>query len=367
MTDAFDGGLPLAGLSVVEITGIEAVAYAALLLGQLGADVIKIEPPGGDPVRRRPPLLDTPAGGASIAFEFLNAGKTSQVCDDSTMTAVRDQVAAADIVIADHLALRSLRLEIPPRRPGQLHVFAGPYGGSPGAAAPSSPLTRLHAGTSGYLIPADAEPTARPGWPGPYVFEAVHGVGLALAVVAERLRPEGGVVDYSLQAYGLWLEKLLYSRTSVRGIDFHRTTAVYPYGGNIACRDGYVAIFVIEERQWRGFAAMIGRPEWLTDERFADGVLRSTNRAPIAAELAAWCAARTVGEVIAAGARHDVPMGRVRRPRDVLSSEVLLDRGFFHQRRSELGMISVPSLPFGPAAGGRVGWPSPQLSADQPG
>jgi hypothetical protein len=64
---------------------------------------------------------------------------------------------------------------------------------------------------------------------------------------------------------------------------------------------------------------------------------------------------------------HDVPMGRVRRPRDVLSSDVLLDRGFFHPRGSDLGMISVPSLPFGPAAGGRVDRPSPQLSADQPG
>jgi crotonobetainyl-CoA:carnitine CoA-transferase CaiB-like acyl-CoA transferase len=93
-------------------------------------------------------------------------------------------------------------------------------------------------------------------------------------------------------------------------------------------------------------------------------VLRSANRAPIAAELGAWCAARTVDEVIAAGASHDVPMGRVRRPRDVLSAGVLLDRGFFRPRHSDLGPISVPSLPFGRGAGGRVDRPGPRLSAD---
>lgn len=360
------GELPLAGLTVVEITGIEAVAYAGVLLAQLGADVVKIEAPGGDPVRSRPPLLPATTGErpVSVPFEFLNAGKSSLVLDPAAsdlVAAVRERISAADVVIVDHLALRGLSLELPPRAPDQLQVFVGPYGGAPEAAVASTPLTRLHAGTSGYIIPADLEMSARPAWPGPYVFEAVHGVGLAVAVVSERSRQAGGVVDYSLQAYGIWLEKLLYSRTSVRGIDFHRNTAVYPYGGNIECLDGHVAIFVIEERQWRGFAAMIGRPEWLTDPRFADGVLRSTNREPVAEELRAWCAARTVDEVIAGGAQFDVPMGRVRRPADVLSSEVLLDRQFFTGRETAFGSVQVTTLPMGPHLRGRATVRSPTL------
>lgn len=360
--------LPLAGVTVVEITGIESVAYAGTLLAQFGADVVKVEGPSGDPMRSVPPLL--PRIGAnsadlvSLPFEFLNAGKTSLVADTgdpASLAALAQRMSSADVVMADHLELRELGLELPERADGQLHVLVGPYGGDPAAAANSSPLTRLHAGTSGYIIPADLDMTARPGWPGPYVFEAIHGVGIALSVVAERARADGGVVDYSLQAYGVWLEKLLYSRTSVRGIDFHRNTAVYPYGGNIACSDGYVAIFVIEERQWRGFCAMIGKPEWLGDPRFADGVLRSTNRAPIGAELAQWCAAHTVEQVIQAGADCDVPVGRVRRPEHVLTSEVLLDRKFFAQRQTAFGPVDVPTLPTGPAMRGRADVPSPRL------
>lgn len=357
--------LPLTGLTVVEITTIESVAYAGMLLAQFGADVVKIEGPAGDPLRKAPPLLSRPgADPASVPFEFLNAGKSSLVADQGNaalMAALSARLSSADVILADHLALSGLGLEVPERANGQLHVLVGPYGGDPADAVNSSPLTRLHAGTSGYIIPADIDMTARPGWPGPYAFEAIHGVGIALSVIAERSRADGGVVDYSLQAYGIWLEKLLYSRTSVRGIDFHRNTAVYPYGGNIACSDGYVAIFVIEERQWRGFCAMIGRPEWLDDSRFADGVLRSTNRAPIGAELVRWCAAHTVDEVIRAGADCDVPVGRVRRPEDVLTSDVLLDRKFFERRETAFGPVDVPALPMGPAMRGRAGVPSPPL------
>jgi crotonobetainyl-CoA:carnitine CoA-transferase CaiB-like acyl-CoA transferase len=359
--------LPLSGLSVVELTGIEAVAYAGVLLGQLGASVVKIEGPTGDPMRSRPPLVsadDESVAASSVAFEFLNSGKLSMVLDhsiDGSLTAVLAEIGSADIVVADHLALLDLGIELPPRSTGQLTVFVGPYGGSPESAVPTSPLTRLHAGASGYIMPADADTTARPAWPGPYAFEAVHGVGLAVAIVSERARPDGGVVDYSLQAYGLWLEKLLYSRTSVRGIDFHRNTAVYPYGGNMQCQDGYVAILVLEERQWHGLCAMLGRPEWLADPRFTDGVARSTNRAPIAEELKQWCADHTVEEVIAAGATCDVPIGRVRRPGEVLGSEVLLDRDFFVPRDTEFGGVLVPSLPLGPQLRGNVSVRSPRL------
>lgn len=368
MTGPDPAALPLAGLTVVEITGIESVAYAGALLAQFGADVVKVEGPHGDPMRSAPPLLprvgSDSAGLVSLPFEFLNPGKSSLVADTgdaASMAALRARVSSADVVLADHLALRLLGVELPERADGQLRVLVGPYGGDPSAAVNSSPLTRLHAGTSGYIIPADIDMTARPGWPGPYVFEAIHGVGIALSVVAERSRADGGIVDYSLQAYGIWLEKLLYSRTSVRGIDFHRNTAVYPYGGNVACSDGYVAIFVIEDRQWRGFCAMIGKPEWLADQRFADGVLRSANRAPIGAALAQWCAAHSVDDVIQAGADCDVPVGRVRRPEQVLTSDVLLDRKFFARRETAFGPVDVPTLPTGPALRGRCDVPSPRL------
>jgi crotonobetainyl-CoA:carnitine CoA-transferase CaiB-like acyl-CoA transferase len=319
---------PLADLSVVEVSDLDAVAYAGLVLGQLGARVSKV--------------LSGPAQ-ASAAWEFFNGGKQLLSLD-----AAGTAIAAADVVVADQLTLAAFGLSLPPRAHGQLRVLVGPFGGSPDAARPSSALTRMHSGTTGYLVPADADMSTRPGWCGPYLFESVHGIGIALAVVAEAARPEGGEIDYSLQAYGVWLDKLLFSRTSARGVTFHRDTAVYPYGGNLECTDGYVAMFIIEERQWRGLCRMIGKPEWLDDERFANGVLRSANREPIATALNAWCRARPVAAVLEAAAAVDVPAGLVRRPSEVLQAPTLLDREFFVPRTIDGREVMTPGLPFGP-------------------
>lgn len=362
---AASNNLPLSGLKVVEISFLEPVCYAGVLLGQLGAEVVKVEPPQGDPLRRRPPFAVAGDGGeVSVPFEFLNAGKGSVVHDPSeTDDAIEQLIAAADILVVDHGTLRQIGLALPERRPGQLRVFVGLYGGKADDAVPSTALTRLHAGTSGYIIPADIDTSKRPAWTGPYIFENMHGVGLAVAIVAERGRPEGADVDYSLQAYGLWLDKLLFSRTSTSGVEIHRNTAPYPYGGNMACSDGYVAILVLEEHQWHGFCRMIEKPEWREDERFANGVLRNRNRAPLAAGLAEWCGQHTVEEVLAAARRYDVPAGRCRRPSEVLEAEVAGARGFFVERETAFGTVKVPSLPFGPSLRGRVAVASPALGA----
>jgi crotonobetainyl-CoA:carnitine CoA-transferase CaiB-like acyl-CoA transferase len=352
--------LPLSGLNVIEISSLECVTYAALLLSQLGGEVVKIEGINGDPLRRRPPFsraIDGSADSLSIPFSYFNAGKrlaTYDDRDDASVERVRAQLISADVVLVDHETLRDLQLELPPRRSGQVRVFVGLYGGSAQHSVQSSALTRLHASTSGYLIPADAEERMRPAWPGPYVFECMHGVGIAVATLAERDREDGGELDYSLQSYGLWLDKLLFSRTSTSGVEFHRTTTPYPYGGNLACSDGFVSILVLEERQWRGLCRMVGQIDWLTDERFATGVLRNRNRAPIAAGLAEWCKARPVEEVLEAARQADVPAGRCRSPKGVLSSPVAADRSFFASQKLPIGDVKVPTLPFGRGFRGRV-------------
>jgi crotonobetainyl-CoA:carnitine CoA-transferase CaiB-like acyl-CoA transferase len=354
--------LPLSGLKVVEISFLEPVCYAGVLLAQLGADVVKVEPPEGDPVRRRAPFASSDAGAVSIPFEFLNAGKTSVIHDSSSDAVhVAALINAADIVVFDQITVKDIGVSLPPRPLGQLRVHVGLYGGGEEKAVVSTALTRLHAGTSGYIIPADTDASKRPAWTGPYIFESMHGVGLAVAIVAERGRAEGADIDYSLQVYGLWLDKLLFSRTSTSGVEIHRDTAPYPYGGNMACIDGYVAILVLEEHQWRGFCRMIERPEWREDERFANGVQRNRNRAPLAQGLAEWCARHTVDEVLEAARRYDVPAGRCRSPSEVLGAEVAAARGFFVERETAFGKLKVPSLPFGPKLRGRVAVGSPAL------
>src|SRR5262249_26317796 len=92
---------PLAGLKVLELGSDVSVAFGARILANLGAEVIKIEPPEGDPLRREPPLT---AGGESAFFAYLNRGKSIVALDARTVDGWRRQCdlsAQADLVIAE--------------------------------------------------------------------------------------------------------------------------------------------------------------------------------------------------------------------------------------------------------------------------
>jgi crotonobetainyl-CoA:carnitine CoA-transferase CaiB-like acyl-CoA transferase len=136
---------PLTDMSVVEISDLDSVAYAGMVLGQLGARVSRLTA-----AAQASAAVAAPASAvapASAAEEFFNGSKQIVLLDHSdqeSLAAVRSAITAADVVVADQLTLAALGLELPPRRSGQLRVFVGPYGGDPAVAAPSSARTRLH-------------------------------------------------------------------------------------------------------------------------------------------------------------------------------------------------------------------------------
>jgi crotonobetainyl-CoA:carnitine CoA-transferase CaiB-like acyl-CoA transferase len=340
---------PLGGLRVLEASDYEAVQYAGRTLVSLGAEVLKMEPPGGDPLRRREPMLAGSDGELiSVPFEFLNAGKKSMVFDPENVHAVSGVIDAADVVMATPEYAEALGLLARPRPETQLQIMIGPFGGMSLEDAPSTAFTRLHSGINGYIIPGDKDTERRPGWGGPYAFEAMHGIGLVVAVMAELRRKTGGVIDYSLQAYGLWLDKMVFPQVSIGAVkEMDRMTNAYPFGGNMACLDGFACVFIIEERQWRNLARAIGREDWLNDERFENGVRRLLVQDEIDLHLASWCAERTVDEVMSIGRAEDFPVGRVRNAVQVIERLSGTGRGFLVPDHTRLGDVTVTGLPFG--------------------
>ena len=114
--------MPLSGLRIVELGSLPAASYCARLFADFGAEVIKVEPPEGDPGRWAAPLIDTPAGRESGAFGFLNVNKASVTVDpanDAQVAALGDLVRGADVLVdaldaagrgayrIDHAALRT--------------------------------------------------------------------------------------------------------------------------------------------------------------------------------------------------------------------------------------------------------------------
>lgn len=363
--------MPLAGLSVLEISSLEAVQYAGRLLQVLGADVVKLEPKGGDPQRASEPILRDRFGTPrSLRFEFFNAGKSSAGrLAPPDMTSDRDGWLAFakrfDLVIGDGASSGFLsQLGCADRDERQLLLLADIYG-DPMSEAParSSPLTRFHASTTGSIIPAEKDETSTPSWSGPNLFECMHGTGIAVAALAELRRPEGGMINYSIQAYGIWLDKMIFPRVAVNKTPMDRRSNAYPFGGNLLCSDGYVTIFVIEEKQWRGLCHLIGKEEWIQDPRFRDGVARVANQETIDQLLKKWCQEHSVSEVTVAARRFDVPCGVVRTIGDVVQRESFRERDFVSMRESAFGPVREMRLPFGPSFPQRSPGDAPPLDS----
>lgn len=340
---------PLHGITVVEYCDYEGVAYCGRLLAALGAQVFKLEPCVGDPVRSRPPLT-TGAGESpsSIAFEYLNAGKHGVDVDLPSadgLVAAQELCSSADVVLTTTASYRELGLDEVPRPPRQIRLRAG-VAGVPFEDGVTSAFTRFHATATAYLVPSDKDSSQRPAWSGPYAFESVHGTCMAVTVLAELRSATGAELDYSYAAYSLWLEKMFVGRITTRQLEtLHRYTLAYPWGGNVTCKDGHVCLFAIEEHHWRGLCRVLGRPDWLDEPRYADGVLRVGHQDEIQRALEEWCAVHSVQEVISAARTWDVPAGVVRQLDQVPQLDALVERDFM--QKDAKGALT-PGFPFGP-------------------
>ena len=343
---------PLSGVTVVEVDGDLPIQFCGRALADLGASVTKVEPAGGDPLRKEPPLVQ--GGSSSVVFESLNGEKRCVVVDvasEAGRAQLAELAAGCDVVIGGAGGVTSVPgVVVQPRE-----VFAeleAVVRRSDGPAGRVEPLTRFHASGSGSLFPV-RDPGVRPASAGRFIFDAMYGVAFAgaitTALVGRRTRPgQAGPtpVRFSTKAYGPWLEKMFIHRVALEGVDLRRTNHMYPYGGNIACRDGHICIYIVEEHQWHNTIDMIERPDWHNDPRFADGVARARHATVIQGALEEWCAAHTVDEVIGAARKADVPAGRVASPSWVLSRPGMRKRGFVGEESD--GSVTIRT-PFGPA------------------
>ncbi len=339
---------PLRGVTVVEWdTGAQA-QFAGRLLAQLGAEVVLAEPRGGSATRRCPPIIDGPGGPVSATFAFLNADK-SVVAPETEELDVLLHRATIVLTGASTWAGEAALLSAP------VVVVDSLYGLEPDASRavePTSPLTRYAAGGDSYFLPTSKDPSLRPTIPGQRIGDYMAGTGLALAALdgLQRHRVSGQQhrVDFAEQAYHVTMNKMFVSQSSYYGTALDRFTHTYPFGGNLPCRDGYIAMLVLEEHQWHGLCEMVGHPEWRSNPLYADGVSRRRKGEEVDRVVRVWCAERTTTEVIAAGRRNGVPIGLVSTPRDVLEHPRLRERRFIETRTSAVGEVDTVGLPFGP-------------------
>ncbi|GGX01256.1 CaiB/BaiF CoA transferase family protein [Streptomyces lomondensis] len=197
-------GAPLAGLRVVESARRVQGPMAGHILRLLGADVVRIEPPGGDPMRGIPPV----AGACSARFSALNAGKTVQEIDFTTPAgrrAVRELVAGADVFLHNWAPGKAARLgldaeDLRAARPGLVYAWASGWGDVLGPAPPvgTDYLVQAHSGLAAAVRPAHEAPAPSLMTLTDVLGGLVCAQGILAALLARLRTGRGGRVDSSL-------------------------------------------------------------------------------------------------------------------------------------------------------------------------
>jgi crotonobetainyl-CoA:carnitine CoA-transferase CaiB-like acyl-CoA transferase len=344
---------------VLDLGGAESDAVSRLF-ADLGADVLKIEPPDGGPARHALPSV----AGASIPFALHNANKRSAVLDPDS-AADRDRLielaGSADIVVdggdpAGAAAFGTSCAALAEQF-GQLVALSvtdfgttGPHASwratDPVLYAMSTALSRTGPTSGTPVLPPAGVASAT---------AAVQAAWAALAAYYHRLRcGTGEYIDFSrFEAVAQALDPpfgsegqaavgLKRSRELWRGRP--RNQQIYPI---FPCKDGYVRICVLSRRQWRGMFGWLGEPEQFADPKFDSIAARYAASRELNAAIADLCAAHTKDDLVADGQRRGVPIAAVLTPAEALCSAHFRVVGALADVEIAAGAsVSVPVGPF---------------------
>jgi len=351
---------PLAGIRVLEFGQVLAAPYIGLMLADLGAEVIKIEPPTGDPSRGyMPPDVD----GHSPYFLSMNRSKLGVALDlkqPSAIEAVKALVANADVVTENFRAGVMKRLGIghdtlKAINPRLVYAAVSGYGrtGPFAGRAGYDPISQAESGLMSMTGEAGGEPTRT----GVSVVDMVTGMFAAQAITsalyARERTGEGQRVDATLHGTALNMLVNFAGQSLLTGDDPTRfgsgSQAAQP-SGVYKSSDGEFMMAIAADGMYRRFCEqVVERPDLTDDPRFAKNAGRLANKAALDAELAALFAAMTNAEVIERMNAAAIPCGEILGVRDALASPMTEALDLITTvRHAELGELKAlrPSFTF---------------------
>ncbi len=285
---------PLSGIRILEIGHMLAGPYCGLLLGDLGADIIKIEPPEGDIARTVSPHF---IGPYNEYFACLNRNKRSVVIDlasDGGRRALHALAREAHALVTNlrPSAIRKLGLTYEALRavnPALVCVALTGFGlESPYADRPAYDYV-IQAMTG--VMELTGSPESPPTKTGYSAVDNSAGMMGALGLLAKLVERRGGQVDIAM--YDVMLSQLNYIASAWlnAGARAQRYAgSAHPYivpAQVFATRDGWLALFITHDDFWKRFCQEVGRLEWLADDRFASMAARRANRELVIEAVAA--------------------------------------------------------------------------------
>lgn len=319
--------LPLAGIRVIDFGRFIAGPYCAMLLADMGADVIRVDRRQGSEDRYLAPISSS---GDGASFVSLNRNKRSLTLDTSKPEAadiICLLVKSADVVVAnlpidvlkkmalDYDSLRNLKPDIILAR---ISTFGpdGPYAGRVGFDTVAQAMSGAMSLTGFPGAPVhDIVPFADYG-------TALHtAFGVMVALYHRAQTGQGQLVDASLLATGVTFMQGLLAEQHVLGVKRYQTGNAGFWAAPAdayRAQDGWIVVSVVGNEMFARWARLVGREDWIGDSRFADDISRANHREIITEAMNQWLSTRTTAQAIRELEAARIPSGPVMTVGEVL-------------------------------------------------
>ena len=370
---------PLQGLRVIELGQLLAGPFAGCMLGYFGAEVIKVEPPGGDPIRNWRQVKD----GTSLWWRSLGRNKKCISLDLKTEQGrdlVRELLKSADIVVENFrpgvledwgLDPGSLRKDNPNLIYARISGYGqtGPYAKKPGFASACEAISGFRY-VNGYPGEAPVRPNLSIG-DTVSGLHAVIGILMALRSRDEAVKDskEGGqVVDVALYESMFNLLEAVVPEYDGAGVirepSGTTVTGIVPTNTYKCADDKFLVIGGNGDSIFARLMVAVGREDMSTDRKYTSNADRVIHEADIDLVLANWCAARSLADAMAIPDEHRVPCGPVYNVADMMEDAHFKYRELFEAVEINGESLKIPAmLPKLEGTPGGTEWPGPAVGS----
>jgi crotonobetainyl-CoA:carnitine CoA-transferase CaiB-like acyl-CoA transferase len=359
---------PLEGLRVIELGQLLAGPFTGTILAYFGAEVIKVEPPGGDPIRGWREVK----GGTSLWYRSLGRNKKSVTLD---LKSERGRALALSLLDGADVLVENFRpgaMEqwglgpevVKARNPKLIYTRisgygqTGPYAGKPGYASVTEGF-----GGFRYLNGEPGEAPVRPNISLGDTLSAIHAaLGITLAIIERQRSGEGQTIDVALYESIFNLLEAVVPEFDGAGVVREPSgttlTGIVPTN-TYRCADGrYVIIGGNGDSIFKRLMVVAGRPDMAENPAMADNAGRVRHEAAIDAALAEWCAGLAAAEVIDKLEAARVPVGPIYSVADMVADPHYQARGLFETVEVDGEPLKIPAiLPRLEGTPGRTEWP----------
>lgn len=327
----------LKGVRVLDFGRYVAIPYCAAILADLGADVIRVEKPGGGEDRYITPLAADGSGPCYLQSNRGKRGITLNPLKPEGRDIARRLVATADVVMVNlpPAAIRSMGLDyetLSAIRPDIIVTTVtafgdtGPYRDRVGFDG----IAQAMSGST-YLSGSPDRPQRSITPYVDYGTALASAVGTMAALMERQRTGRGQHVSGDLLGTALNFFNMQLMEQAVAGVQRAPTGNRSPAAAPVdvfRCRDGWVMASVVGDALWQRWTEMVGEEGWRADPRFVDDIGRGAHGDLLCGRMARWCTERTVGEAIAACEARRIPCGPVYSPQQALDDPHVQAAGY---------------------------------------